>query len=465
VRAETPDHDAREATYDPQGNVVETRDRTSVVRFAYTGFNWLASREEGDGTRADTVHFAYDAEGELIEIRNEKNQPYRFAYDHCRRLVREIGFDARPIEYKRDALGRVVRTTRPIGHTELAYDPRGRIVEEMHADGTWARFAYRGDGVLMRAENPSATVVFERDRAGRIIREQQGDDWIASKYAVTGERIELGTSRDGQMTTIRDAVGRPAKIVLGRVAELRQVEIGFEHDGAGQESRRVLPGGVTATWERDVVGRPRVHAVTSAATADGAWSHTYSWGLGDRLSALTDSRHGETAFQHDHRGRLYSAKYPDGTVQYRAPDEVGNLYRTPDRSDRRYLRGGMPRRAGDTVYEFDANGNLSAKGDAPDRLWRYAWDGAGMLTEVARPDGTKVALAYDALGRRVQQEGRRRRDAVDLGRACSGSRTANGRGGGHLVLRARSFAPLARFTDDTPARGGERPPGHADGAF
>jgi RHS repeat-associated protein len=362
--------------------------------------------------------------------------------------VREVGFDARPIEYKRDALGRVVRATRPIGHTELAYDSRGRLVEEKHADGTWARFAYRGDGLLMRAENPSATVVFERDRAGRIIREQAGDDWIASKYAVTGERIEMGTSRDGHMTTIRDAVGRPAKIVLGLVAGIRQTEIGFQHDGAGQESRRILPGGVKASWERDIVGRPRAHGVTSAS-GDGAWSHTYTWGLGDRLSALTDSRHGETAFQHDHRGRLHSAKFPDGTTQYRAPDEVGNLYRTPDRSDRRYLRGGMPRRAGETVYEFDANGNLTCKGDAPDRLWRYAWDGSGMLTEVARPDGTTIKFAYDALGRRVHKkvgevETRWIWDGhVPVHELQTGAPDVT------WYYEPESFAPLARFTDDT----------------
>jgi RHS repeat-associated protein len=35
--------------------------------------------------------------------------------------------------------------------------------------------------------------------------------------------------------------------------------------------------------------------------------------------------------------------------------------------------------------------------------WTYSWDGAGMLKEVARPDGVSVKYAYDALGRRVSK--------------------------------------------------------------
>jgi RHS repeat-associated protein len=440
----TPDENSREASYDPEGNVVEVRDRASITRYRYSGFNWIASREEGDGTRADTVHLDYDPEGKLTEIRNEKNQPYRFSYDHCQRLVRELGFDSRATDYKRDPLGRIVRTTRPIGHTEFAYDSRGRLVEEKHSDGTFARFAYRGDGLLTHAENASATVVFERDPAGRIVRELQGDDWIASKYDLTGERTGYDTSRDGHMASIRDPLGQPSNLFLGPPTPAAQMEIGLEYDAAGLEIRRTLPGGLSATWDRDVVGRPRVHAVTGKET----WSQTYSWSLGDRLSETTDSRLGKTAFKHDYRGRLYSADFPDGTTQYRAPDEVGNLYQTADRSDRRYLRGGAPRRAGDTTYEFDANGNLVCKGDAPDRLWRYSWDGAGMLNEVARPDGTVVKYVYDALGRRIgkalgETETRWVWDGhVPVHELRSGAPDVT------WYYEPESFNPVARFTDD-----------------
>src|SRR5271168_4192975 len=37
------------------------------------------------------------------------------------------------------------------------------------------------------------------------------------------------------------------------------------------------------------------------------------------------------------------------------------------------------------------------------RSWRYAWDFAGQLVEVTRPDGQTVSFAYDALGRRVRK--------------------------------------------------------------
>jgi RHS repeat-associated protein len=399
VRASTPDGNVWETTYDAQGNVREARDQLGQVRFTYAGFNWIASREEGDGTRADRVHFEHDLEGNLIEIRNEKNQPYRFSYDRCQRLVREIGFDMRATEYKRDRLGRAVRVTRPIGHTDTAYDSRGRLAEQKHSDGTWARFEYREDGLVTVAANQSATVRFDRDRAGRVIREVQGDDWVQSKYDTAGERSVMETSRGGRMAVIPTGGDGSNKILLGPLVGREQTEIALEYDALGLEVRRTLPGNVVATWERDKAGRPIVHQVIAGV----AWSQTYSWAADDRLTSIADSRSGMATFHHDHRRRLHSADFPDGTTQYRAPDELGNLYRTPDRTDRRYLRGGMPRRAGDTIYEFDANGNLASKGEASGQLWRYTWDAAGTLTEVTRPDGATIRYAYDALGRRIRK--------------------------------------------------------------
>src|SRR5262249_52512123 len=84
-----PDGNVRTLAHDPRANLVELADRQQHVRMTYANFNKLASREEG----GDTVRFVWGKEGELREIRNEKDQDYRFAYDPCLRLEREVGFD------------------------------------------------------------------------------------------------------------------------------------------------------------------------------------------------------------------------------------------------------------------------------------------------------------------------------------------------------------------------------------
>ncbi|MGI4835817.1 MAG: RHS domain-containing protein [Janthinobacterium lividum] len=42
------------------------------------------------------------------------------------------------------------------------------------------------------------------------------------------------------------------------------------------------------------------------------------------------------------------------------------------------------------------------------QTWRYAWDGAGQLAKVTRPDGYAVTFTYDALGRRLSKRFRSR---------------------------------------------------------
>src|SRR5262249_22664430 len=121
------------------------------------------------------------------------------------------------------------------------------------------------------------------------------------------------------------------------------------------------------------------------------------------LAGLVDTLKGPTWFGHDARGYLVSATRPDGSVQHRAPDAVGNLYRAPDRTDRTYGTGGRLEAASGVRYLYDADGQLMEKMLPDGRTWKYAWDFAGQLVELTRPDGQRVEFAYDALGRRVRK--------------------------------------------------------------
>ena len=137
---------------------------------------------------------------------------------------------------------------------------------------------------------------------------------------------------------------------------------------------------------------------------------------------VVDALRGPVRYEHDPLGNLASAVYADGKVDLRLPDAVGNLFRTKDRQDRKYGPAGQLLESleadGRIVrYGYDAEGNLTAKietpagatlGDPGERVWTYAWNGAGMLAKVVRPDGDAVEFAYDALGRRLSKSYRGR---------------------------------------------------------
>ena len=99
---------------------------------------------------------------------------------------------------------------------------------------------------------------------------------------------------------------------------------------------------------------------------------------------------------------------------------MGNVYDSPDRTDRSYGRGGQLREDRKWRYYYDSHGNLVLKTmrrsgpslDAGMRdeflAWQngdyaYTWQGNGMLRSVTRPDGKTVTFRYDALGRRIEK--------------------------------------------------------------
>ena len=99
---------------------------------------------------------------------------------------------------------------------------------------------------------------------------------------------------------------------------------------------------------------------------------------------------------------------------------MGNVYDSPDRTDRSYGRGGQLREDKKWRYYYDSHGNLVLKtmrrsgpsletGMRDEFLaWQsgdyaYTWQGNGMLRSVTRPDGKTVIFKYDALGRRIEK--------------------------------------------------------------
>ena len=112
--------------------------------------------------------------------------------------------------------------------------------------------------------------------------------------------------------------------------------------------------------------------------------------------------------------------YGDGSRQWRNPDAMGNVYDSPDRTDRSYGRGGQLRENRKWQYYYDCHGNLvlktmrrmepSRNAEVRDEFlaWQsgdyaYTWQGNGMLRSVTRPDEKTVTFRYDALSRRIEK--------------------------------------------------------------
>ncbi|HYO55505.1 RHS repeat-associated core domain-containing protein, partial [Archangium sp.] len=397
VRVDGPGREVREGRYDAEGNLLKEKGPLRQVSLGYTGFHWPAFREEA-GTR---LCWRYDAEGRLVEVKNEAGEVYRFTRDELGRVVHEEGFDGAAWHYQYDAAGRLRQATQPSGRTrQLSYDEAGRLTRVEYGDGTFSAFRYRADGALVEAENESGKVALERDALGRVVAEKQADGEVTSCYSPAGHRVEVESTLGAHQKLLRDALGMVKGVTYTSLGK-SEWAIRMERDAGGLEVARWMPGGVVATWRHDEAGLPteRRTLVGGGTVAQRTWR----WRPEGQLAAMSDAAHGRaTEYLHDARGRLVGERRPDGSLQHRAMDAVGNLYRHPGLKDRRYGPGGRLQEVDGTHYTYDADGNLTEK-HTPQGTWRYGWNGAGLLREVQRPDGLRVHLDYDALARRTRK--------------------------------------------------------------
>jgi RHS repeat-associated protein len=403
LRVESPTGVMQELAYDAHGNLLEARDATRHVRLRYGHFHKVLAREEAGAT----LRFDYDTEGRLTGVLNEAGEACTLTLDACGRVQEERGFDGGRRVYHRDELGRVTRAQLPSGRTsEFAYDGAGRLLSAQHSDGAATEFTYRADGALVRAKNENALVVFERDALGRVVRELQGDHEVVSRFDTTGERTLLETSLGGRMAVLRDILGEVTSLHFGEESLYSsQPAIRVERDALGLEAARVLPGGVRVEWQRDRAGRPTARRTLrhlAGALLEQLDSRTYEWRGEDQIAAIVDAERGPTLYSHDARGRLVEQSTSQVPL-HRAMDAVGNVFRTTARTDRRYAQGGLLQEADGIRYVYDEDGNQKEKIEKNGSRWRYHWNGAGMLSEVERPDGLKMRFEYDAFARRTRK--------------------------------------------------------------
>ena len=393
LRVEEPDGNVRELAYDEEYNVIRAKDRQREVRFAYRGVNKLASRTENGAT----LRFSYDTEDQLRAVFNEKGERYAFVLDAQGDVKQEIGFDGITRTYERNLAGQVTKVTAPKKkETYYEYDPVGRVTQVTHADGVVETYTYRKDGALLTAANPDAEVEFTRDILGRVTVEKCNGYEVKSDYDTDGNRTRITSSLGADIAAAYNPLGD----LLGMTSGNWQTN--YQRDLFGLETGRSMPGDIATETERDRLGR-----VTSQTTRHNRRRLTekeYIWGLNDQLLSIT-SNGKQTFFEYDVWGNLAKATYPDGKVELRNPDKVGNLFETVDRIDRKYSAGGRLEQSTNWNYKYDDEGRLVEKRHRVQvqQAWKYRWNSAGMLEEVVRPDGSTVSFKYDALGRRIEK--------------------------------------------------------------
>jgi RHS repeat-associated protein len=272
----------------------------------------------------------------------------------------------------------------------------------MHGDNLkctpFEQYAYDGDGLLREAKNANSHLKITRDKLGRVIEEWQDGHTVTSLY---DKKTALRTGVTGSL-----GAGLSMNYTAGGLLQGMQSgggwDLSLRYDSRGLEIERVLSGGVVCVSEYDLAGRLHRHGVSAGGRRTRRMR--YDWSRKDRLLGMVNElTHEGTWFDYDAEGNLTGSVCNETEKLFRIPDAVGNLYRRPDRSDRKYGAGGRLLETENAKYRYDESGNLSAKVVDNSKTWLYKWNANGSLKEVVRPDHRTVSFEYDALGRRTSK--------------------------------------------------------------
>jgi RHS repeat-associated protein len=280
---------------------------------------------------------------------------------------------------ERDAQGRPVKVTDPLGHeTKYTYDGDGNVETVTDPEAHKTTYTYDADNERTKVEEPNKTITeTEYDGAGQVKKQIDGN-----KHATEYVRNILE-----QVTEVVDPLGRKTL---------------KEYDAAGNLTKLTDPLKRVTTYKYDKDNRLVEVSYSDGKTPtvkygynsdsdrtkmeDGTGTTTYEYDQLDRLTKTKDG-HGDTVgYEYDLANEQTKITYPNGKVVEREYDKAGRLKSTTDWS-KNVIK-----------FTYDADSDLTAttfpSGTSDEDT--YTYDDTDAMTEVKMKKSTETlaSLVY-----------------------------------------------------------------------
>ena len=280
---------------------------------------------------------------------------------------------------ERDAQGRSIKVTDPLGHeTKYTYDGDGNVETVTDPEGHKTTYTYDADNERTKVEEPNKTITeTEYDGAGQVKKQIDGN-----KHSTEYVRNILE-----EITEVIDPLGRKTLKEYDKAGNLVSVTDAakrtttYKYDPANRLTEISYSDGKTPTVKYEYNGDG-----DRTKMVDGTGTTTYEYDQLDRLTATKDG-HGNTAgYEYDLANEQTKITYPNGKVVEREYDKAGRLKGTMDWSK-------------NTIkFTYDADSDLTVttfpSGTSDEDTYKY--DDTDAMTEVKMKKGseTLASLAY-----------------------------------------------------------------------
>ncbi|QGA47884.1 RHS repeat-associated core domain-containing protein [Pseudomonas brassicacearum] len=436
-------------SYNAYGKVTAERDELGrITRYEYAnGLHLVSRRLNPDGSQ---LRYRYDNSSLLLtQIENERGEHYHLDYYSNGLIREEVGFDGQRTGYAYDLNGHLLEKTE-FGDdgsqriTAYQRDTTGRLLRKTLPDGETVDYRYDALGRLVSVDDGHWPLAYEYDHQDRLVTEHQGWGTLRYEYDAVGQ-LKHCRLPDRSTLDYHHAAGGALLAI-----DLNGTRL-TEHRFSGGRERQRRQGRLLSDYEYDEQGRLKAQTVWQNQQQQLLW-RDYAYSANGNLETLSDNRN-RRHYQYDPLDRLVRIDFSHSEPpEHFCHDPAGNLM-MQDRPGPTTLKGNRLLMEGDRHYDYDAFGNLirERRGTGQKLVSEYRYDCQHRLIGVITPDGRETSYRYDAFGRRISKIV----DGQTTEFIWQGDRVVAESGGQHYrsyLYEPGTFRPLAMLDGEGPLK-------------
>lgn len=382
-------------TYSATGRLLSVASRDGLATtLSYNSSNQLATVT---GPFGSVMSFAYDTSGRVVQMTAPDGGTYAYAYDANSNLMSVTYPDktVRTYLYENVAFPHALTGITDENGNRFAtwtYDSHGTAISSQHAGGAeLTTVTYNSDGSSTvtdangNAHTYGFTTLFNITKpvglTGAPIQALGGK---AFSYDANGF-IASKTDYDGNVTTYsHDARGNQISRTEASSTSLARTTTTAWHPQFHLPVIITEPNGRTTTYAYDAKGNI-LNKTIAFGSQIRSWNYTYN--ASSQVLTAKDPLGNVTAYTYDAHGNIATTTNALGqTTSFTSYDGAGRLLSAKDPN-------GLISTLG-----YDVRGRITSL-VAGTETTVYAYDKAGNLTKVTRPDGSMLSYSYDAAHR------------------------------------------------------------------
>jgi RHS repeat-associated protein len=401
-----PNANLLQYAYDSNGDlhtVVDQRNYTS--QFAYDSVHDLVSYT--DPTGAQPIRNVYDDSGRLIQQIDAFGHVQDFTHNLAANTENFTDFLGNTTTYVYDNHGNIIQQTDPLGNViSSTYDANDNLLTQANGLGKTSSYTYDANNNRLSVTDPLGnTTRFTYNTLNQVLTKTDPiGNTTRSTYDSAGNLLTrtdpLGnttthTYNGGLLATTKDPLGNTTAYTYLRATPLSMTDplgnvTSFTYDSnQNRVSQTVVR--TTATGQQSLTTRYQYDAqnrLVQTTFPDGSVSQTVFNALGQQAATI-DELGRQTSYSYDAQHRLVSTTYADGTTETTTSDAVGNMVASTDRS------------GATTTYTYDPLHRLLATTDPLGAVMSSTYDAAGQRTSRTDARGNTMRYAYDDAGRQT----------------------------------------------------------------